>query len=535
MSIQHLSIKNKLSVLVVLTIIAFVFFGAVALSSLSKLKVNGPLYKSIVQGKDLIADILPPPDYIIESYIVVFQMLDPNLDKKQLEALAEYGEEREEEYHVRHDFWVEDLSESNMKKIMIEDSYYPALKFYKIRNEQFVPAILSGNRELATKLAYGALKEQYEIHRRAVDKVVQMATERNAEDEEIARETDHFRTWLMYIWGIVSLFVVAALAFWIGRSIVLPLTGVMEQLETGATRISSAASQVKDSSESLAQGATEQASGLEESSASLEEMSSVSKQSAQNARQAEVETGDSKNIAISGVEAMDRMRNAIEKIKKSSEETAKILKTIDEIAFQTNLLALNAAVEAARAGEAGKGFAVVAEEVRNLAQRSAEAARNTAELIEDAQKNSNEGVQVSSDVADQLSKIKDSSEKVATIITELAGSAKEQSQGVEQVNTAVAEMDKVVQRNAATAEESASAANELSQWAQELQNMMNNLKTIIEGASNNTSTYSTTSTRVQQETATRRVTTPAPVKRQIAHHVAKPEEVIPLDDDFDNF
>ena len=165
---------------------------------------------------------------------------------------------------------------------------------------------------------------------------------------------------------------------------------------------------------------------------------------------------------------MKDMSAAIAEIRSSAQEMAKIVKTIDEIAFQTNLLALNAAIEAARAGEAGKGFAVVADEVRNLARRSAEAAKTTAGLIEGAQKNAEAGVQTTAKVSTSLTQIQGSALKVATLVAEITAASRQQSQGIEQVNIAVSEMDKVVQQNAANAEESASAAEELSSQAQEL-------------------------------------------------------------------
>jgi cell pole-organizing protein PopZ len=171
-------------------------------------------------------------------------------------------------------------------------------------------------------------------------------------------------------------------------------------------------------------------------------------------------------------EAMTRMGDAITRIKSSSDQTAKIIKTIDEIAFQTNLLALNAAVEAARAGDAGKGFAVVAEEVRNLAQRSAEAAKNTAALIEESQQNANNGVSVSNEVAGILSGIVESVQKLSQLIGEVSAASDEQSKGIEQIGTAVTEMDKLTQSNAANAEESASASEELAAQAKELGEMV---------------------------------------------------------------
>lgn len=291
------------------------------------------------------------------------------------------------------------------------------------------------------------------------------------------------KTMLWSVLGIALLFVVLSAIAWIvvARGLVSRIGGVVEQLRGSSDHVSQASSQVAESAQSLAQGASEQASGIEETSASLEEITAMNSRNADHARHADglmKETGD---LVQKGVEAMQRMSNAIGQIDKSSAETAKILRTIDEIAFQTNLLALNAAVEAARAGEAGKGFAVVAEEVRNLAQRSAQAAKTTAELIENAQKYAGAGVKVSGEVGSHLAGIKDGTEKIAVLVSEIATASTEQAQGIAQVNTAVSEMDKVTQDNAANAEETASAAQQLSAEAKVLDTLVDGLNAIITG------------------------------------------------------
>ena len=250
------------------------------------------------------------------------------------------------------------------------------------------------------------------------------------------------------------------------------LEKALAQVSDSTGQVSSASQQIASGSQNLAQGANEQASSLEEVSASLEEMASMTRQNADNALAAKNLANEADGNTRTGLDAMGKMSSAINKIKESSDQTAKIVKTIDEIAMQTNLLALNAAVEAARAGEAGRGFAVVAEEVRNLAQRSAQAAKNTADMIAESVRNAGDGVAIVDSVAVSLDKIAGSIRKVNDLIGEIAAASKEQSQGIKEVNEAVVQMDKVTQQNAANAEESASSSEELSSQAEELQGMV---------------------------------------------------------------
>jgi methyl-accepting chemotaxis protein len=253
-----------------------------------------------------------------------------------------------------------------------------------------------------------------------------------------------------------------------GKDLTQRLTGeytgdyakMKDNINTVVDTIDQANSQILASAQNLAEGSNEQASSLEEVSASLEEIASMTKQNADNSNQAKILAGEARNAANEGDASMKKMAAAIQEIKQSADNTARIIKSIDDIAFQTNLLALNAAVEAARAGEAGKGFAVVAEEVRNLAMRSADAAKNTADMIEESVKNADGGVKITEEVAKSLNQIVDRIVKVGDLITEVASASSEQSQGVEQVNVAVAQMSQVTQNFSKEAEELASMARE---------------------------------------------------------------------------
>jgi methyl-accepting chemotaxis protein len=270
-------------------------------------------------------------------------------------------------------------------------------------------------------------------------------------------------------------------ALMITRSIVGPLRRIIGGLTAGSQQTSSAAGQVSSASVSLADGASRQAAAIEETSSSMEEMAAMTRQNAANAIKANALASQTKSSADRGVDAMQRMNTAIDDIKKSSDSTARIIKTIDEIAFQTNLLALNAAVEAARAGEAGKGFAVVAEEVRNLAQRSAEAAKNTAQMIEESVKNADNGVAITREVGAALAEISSAAAEVNELVAGIAKASNEQAEGNAQINTAVGQMDHITQANAANAEETASASEELSGQAEELSSMVRELESMVGG------------------------------------------------------
>ncbi len=285
---------------------------------------------------------------------------------------------------------------------------------------------------------------------------------------------------------IVLVIVMALLSLIIGIiftiRLVKPINRVVVGISESSEQVSSASSQISSSSQQLAEGASEQASSLEETSASLEEISSMTKQNADNVNQARAMMTEAKGVVEKANHQMTKLTEAIGQITQSSEETAKIVKTIDEIAFQTNLLALNAAVEAARAGEAGAGFAVVADEVRNLALRAAEAAKDTSSLIEKTIKAVRNGNEITIATQSAFRANAEISGKIGQLVDEIATASEEQAHGISQVSTAVAEMDRVTQQTAASAEESASAAEELNAQALQMRGYVGELAAVVGGA-----------------------------------------------------
>lgn len=287
---------------------------------------------------------------------------------------------------------------------------------------------------------------------------------------------------ILFVNLIVVIISVSAGLVTVVRSIINSIKTITDKLESSSEDVRNASTQLNTASQKLAEGSTEQAASIQETSSTLEETSSMVQQNHDNTKQAASLAKQSENFSSKSSTEMSKMITAMEELKKSSSEISKIIKVIDEIAFQTNILSLNAAVEAARAGDVGKGFAVVAEEVRNLAQRSAQAAKDTTIIIEKNIDLSQTGAEITEEVQKSVNEIDIQSKKLSSLLGEIEVATSEQTQGVAQINKAISQIEVVINANAQTAEESASASKSLYDQTSNLNKIVENLKVLVEGS-----------------------------------------------------
>ncbi len=497
--LRQMRLSPRLSVLVGIFVLGFAISGGWAFKTLATLQVNGPVYQRIVQGKDLIADVLPPPEYIIESYLVTLQLRDAPPPAR--DVLVARLRKLKEEFDDRHAFWQKEQLDTQTADLILRTAYQPAVDFYRIGFGAFVPAVQAGD-EGATGRAMQQLSALYDKHRQAIDQLVPLVQARIAQDERAAEDQVRSSTIGMLVAMAVSMAAAVLMAVMVGRTIIMPLRHavrvaqvvasgeltsridvrytdepdqllaalkdmndslrrIVGEVRTGTDSIASASSQIAQGNDDLSARTERQASALEQTAASMEELTSTVRQNSENARQADMLARAASEVAVRGGQVVAEVVRTMESINGSSRKVEEITSVIDGIAFQTNILALNAAVEAARAGEQGRGFAVVASEVRHLAQRSAEAAREIKALIGTSVAQVDAGSALVSKAGSTMQELVASVQRVTDIVGDISAASAEQIAGLEQINAAVVEMDTTTQQNAALVEQAAAAAASL--------------------------------------------------------------------------
>lgn len=475
-----LNLKKLVAGIGLLFLASLVGIPAASFFFTSPIKIGGALYQQIAHENDILAATLPPDTYLIEThYMVAHTMIKVYkdlgsttiTDYKEVKRLMADAPRIQRDYKKAYDRFVgSPLTQPDLLKDL-QDSDKHVQLYFSLLNQHFLPILNSGD-TVAIKAQFDLMVKSFEAHRDAIEALLPKIREHIGDNEKQAQVIQQQVIWSVAAFSASLLALCLIIVYMAYKVSIKPLMRVARDIHEGTEQSRMASSQLTDASQNLAQGASEQAAAIEETSASLEEVSSMIHSTAKNAEQAKQLASETRGSAQDGVRNMLEMTTAMEAIERSSSDVAKIVKSIDEIAFQTNILALNAAVEAARAGEAGAGFAVVADEVRSLAQRSAMTAHESAEKIEASIRNSRLGAVSLERVKDSLGLIETKIGKTDALVAEITLAAREQAQGIEHVSIAIEQMNKVAQDAAESASQIAHAAGQTHDQAKQVEDLV---------------------------------------------------------------
>jgi methyl-accepting chemotaxis protein WspA len=477
-----LKLSTKLSLLVGVFAVGFIAFTVLAWGTISRVKVNGPVYHEIALGKDLIADVLPPPEYIIESYLIVLDLVDGTTDKAEMLELVERGKRLRSEYDQRHAFWSTELAPGALNQALLVRSYTPALQFFELRDKEIIPALLAGNADKARTLAHGALKQHYEEHRRGIDEVVRLANAQNTLAETHAAEFLSSSTTTLF--GVAA--AILGLSFWLAWMIVSSLVSRLQRssiaLMSTATQIAATSREQQSTVNSYTTSTTEIAAAVREISATSQELQSTLEEVSTAAVNAAslAEGGRSGLVDMDGTMAQlsgatGSISAKLSVIREKASDINLVVTTITKVADQTNLLSVNAAIEAEKAGEYGLGFLVVAREIRRLADQSAIATLDIEQMVRQMQgavstgvmemdqftEQVRRGVQAVAQIGGQLSQLIERVEGLSDRIASLHEGMRSQSLGASQISDAMAQLTDGARQTSASLKEFNSATESL--------------------------------------------------------------------------
>ncbi|MGE5176000.1 MAG: methyl-accepting chemotaxis protein [Hyphomicrobiales bacterium] len=520
-----LTIRRQLMGSALLTLLGFVCFGVIAYLTLNDLKINGARYRRIVQGKDLVSDVVPPQEYLVESYLAVHQMLGET-DRRRLDELIQEGQALGAKFEERHKYWTKALPSGPIRDALLQRAYEPGAEFLRIRDDEFIPAIRRGDQDAARQIAEFQLKPLYEQHRKAVLEVVQLAQTATTNEERAALGIAQSRTILLPLVGAALACLTLLLGVLLSRRLVHAIdqtrraaertasgdltsrvtvtsqdelgqlaasTNQMVEslrsilshiadravtLATASEELSSVSTQMIGSAEETSRQANVVSSGSEQISHSVESVSVSVEEMIASIQEISKSTSEAARVATVAAGEADVTNAAVNKLGTSSGEIGKVVQVINTIAQQTNLLALNATIEAARAGEAGRGFAVVANEVKELANETAAATTDIGRKIEAIQADTTHAIAAIGKISETIQQIKDISNSIATAIEQqLATSAEigrnltEAAHGSGEISVGIVKVAEIARDTAGSSENTQKAAEELAHLAAEMRGL----------------------------------------------------------------
>ncbi len=528
--LNTLKMKGKLALLAGTAILGFIGYFAVSYQLMQVVAVNGSLYNEIINNKDLVADILPPPEYIIETYLVTKQIIAAKEASQKKELINRFAD-LEKDFRERHEFWKSRIPPGSLHNMLLVDSYEPGVKFFTLVNNEFIAAVRNSDLE-KIKTIEAELDRLYEQHRTKINQVV---TEANKESTAIEKKTAEIQRWVLQGligFTLVMLVIIAFLSYSIGAAILRPvnamvsffmelskgegdlskrivtaakdeigdmaqrfnafmdklqslikeIAGNSRTLEASSTGLTTIAQQLAKGAENMLSRSHGVATATEEMSANLSNVAASSEQASTNVnmvaaaseemtatvREIAQNSGKARGITEMAVTKANSTSAKVNELGRAAMEISKVTEVITEISEQTNLLALNATIEAARAGDAGKGFAVVANEIKELAKQTATATQQIKSRIEGIQNSTNETVAEIGQISKVIDEVNDIVGTIAAAVEEQSASSQEISNNIAQASQGIEEVNQNVNQTSAVSSSISSDIANVNQGVQDI-------------------------------------------------------------------